>query len=184
MLTNYQNPNLDSGEAETAFRAMIRVYGLIGRIMQPYFGHLGISGSQWGVLRTLFRAEQEGEPGLRILELGNKLLVRPPSVSGLVNRLRRLGYVTCVLSPKDLRAKQVYLTGSGRELVRQVLETHGSQIELLMNGLSRPELQQLTAFMDRLGEHLDMVAAGNGIVPPCPDAHPPEENEKGGDRLA
>jgi len=150
---------INSGnEAEAAFRALIRVYGLIGRIMQPYFGRIGISGSQWGLLRTLYRAEQEGKPGLRILELGDQLLVRPPSVSGLVNRLQRLGYVRRILPKSDLRAKEVHLTNAGRELVRRVLITHGSQIELLMGGLDEAELHQLSGFMDRLAKHLNGVA--------------------------
>jgi DNA-binding MarR family transcriptional regulator len=178
MLTNYHNSNPNGGQAETAFRAMLRVYGLIGRIMQPYFGRLGISGSQWGVLRTLFRAEQEGKPGLRILELGNKLLVRPPSVSGLVNRLSRLGLVEYALSKADLRAKEVHLTGSGRELVRRVLQTHGSQIDLLMKGLTEPELQQLTAFMDRIGEHLGLMAAEDQTASPHPGLEFPENDSR------
>ncbi len=145
-------------DAEAAFRALIRVYGLIGRIMQPYFGRMGISGSQWGLLRALYRAEQEGKPGLRILELGDKLLVRPPSVSGLVNRLQRLGHVRRVLPKSDLRVKEVHLTNAGRELVRRVLTTHRGQIELLMGGLNQAELQQLSAFMERLARHLKDVA--------------------------
>src|SRR5437588_1971942 len=100
--------------AESAFREMIRVFGLLERVMNPYFARFGISGSQWGVLRNLHRAEQDGLPCLRLTELGERLLIRPPSVTGLVDRLERAGLVVRDGLPTDLRAKQVRLTRSGR----------------------------------------------------------------------
>src|SRR4051794_37791741 len=91
-------------------RELIRVFGLVERIMQPYFAGFGITGSQWGVLRNLQRAEQEGSPALRHNELSARLLVRPPSVTGLIDRLVRLGLVVHEEPAADLRVKQVRLT--------------------------------------------------------------------------
>src|SRR5438093_9267217 len=102
---------------ENALREMIRVFGLLEKVMQPYFARFGISGSQWGVLRTLHRAELEGLTGLRLTDLGDRLLIRPPSVTGIVDRLERVGLVVRDGSPEDLRAKLVRLTGKGRQLV-------------------------------------------------------------------
>src|SRR5438045_9539495 len=79
--------------AEGAFRELIRTYGLVERVMQPYFAGFGISGSQWGVLRNLHRAEQAGQTGLRVTALSERLLIRPPSVTGVVDRLQRAGLV-------------------------------------------------------------------------------------------
>src|SRR5437016_2507823 len=88
---NGSSPNRKN--AESAFREMIRVFGLLERVMQPYFARFGISGAQWGVLRNLHRAEQEGIPALRLTDLSERLLVRPPSVAGVVERLERSGLV-------------------------------------------------------------------------------------------
>ena len=71
--------------------------------MQPYFARFGISGAQWGVLRQLHLAEQEGLAGLRQTDLSERLLVRPPSVTGVVDRLERVGYVQ---RDSDLMPKQ------------------------------------------------------------------------------
>lgn len=35
------------------YRALLRVMGLIDRVMQPYFGRFGISRSQWACLLTM-----------------------------------------------------------------------------------------------------------------------------------
>src|SRR4051794_12034122 len=108
--------------AEKAFRELIRLFGLLEKVMQPYFARFGISGSQWGALRTLHRAEQEGLPGLRLTDLGDRLLIRPPSVTGIVDRLQRAGLVVRDGAPEALREKLVALTERGRQLVSQVLE--------------------------------------------------------------
>ena len=79
--------------AEGAFRQFIHTLGLIERVMHPYFAQFGISGAQWSVLRNLHRAEQEGHAGLRLTDLSERLLVRPPSVTGVVDRLEKVGLV-------------------------------------------------------------------------------------------
>jgi DNA-binding MarR family transcriptional regulator len=142
---------------ESGFRALIRVSGLLDRIMQPYFGRFGISRSQWGVLRTLHRAEQEGMQGLRLMDLGDRLLVRPPSVTGLLDRLERLGYVVRNSSSADLRCKEVCLTVAGRGLVERILQGHANQIATLMRGLDASEQRQLHFLLERLGAHLESM---------------------------
>src|SRR5436305_1742507 len=111
---------------DNAFRELIRTFGLAERVMQPYFARFGISGSQWGVLRNLHRAEQEGAPGLRLTELSDRLLVRPPSVTGVVDRLERAGLVTRHESTIDLRAKPVGLTAPGRRLAGRAPDVHAT----------------------------------------------------------
>src|SRR6266851_469280 len=115
--------------AEGTFRELLRVLGLLERVMQAHFARFGISGAQWGVLRNLHRAEEEGLPGLRLTDLSDRLLVRPPSVTGAVDRLERAGLVERRDSVTDLRAKQVGLTPRGRELVEQILVYHGAKID-------------------------------------------------------
>src|SRR5262245_43285253 len=95
---------------ESAFRELIRALGLLERVQQSYFAQFGLSGSQWGVLRNLERAEQEGLGGLRLTDLSERLLLRPPSVTGVVDRLERALLVVREGTPTDLRAKQVALT--------------------------------------------------------------------------
>ncbi len=140
--------------AEETFRSLVRAVGLMHRLMQPYFGRFGISGSQWGVLRTLYRAEQEGIAGLHLIELGDRLLVRPPSVTGLVDRLQRLGLVVRATAASDLRCKEVRLTTSGRELVARMLEGHPAQIANIMGGLDDSDLHRLNKLLAKMSEHM------------------------------
>src|SRR5262245_23493992 len=139
-----------------AFRQLLRTYGLLDRVMQPYFARFNITGSQWGVLRTLHRAEAEGLAALRLTDLSKRLLIRPPSVTVVVDRLERAGLVTRKGSPTDLRSKLVGLTIQGRQLVERVLRGHEAQIQAVMSGLPSAEEQAtLHRLLVRLERHLE-----------------------------
>lgn len=143
---------------DAAFRSIIRTFGLLRRVTEPYFGRFGISGSQWGVLRALHRAEAEGVTSLRVTDLSNRLLVQPPSTTGVVDRLQRMGLVQRKASPNDQRARQVSLTPAGRNLLERVLLEHPTQIAAVMGALNVEEQQELHRLMDKLGAHLKEMA--------------------------
>jgi DNA-binding MarR family transcriptional regulator len=148
---------------ETAFLELIRTLGVLEHMQQQYFAQFGLSGSQWGVLRNLQRAEQEGCGGMRLTDLGERLLIRPPSVTGVIDRLERAGLVVREEIATDLRAKQVALTDKGRELVQRLLARHGARIETLMGGLSGAEVKELHRLLSKFRQHLQAVAThGNG----------------------
>ena len=151
--------------ADQSLRELVRVFGLLERFMQPYFAQFGISGAQWGVLRNLHRAEQEGLAGLRLTELGERLLIRPPSVTGVVDRLERVGLVKRDGLPADLRAKQVVLTLKGQQTVEQVLKNHETQIDTILDGLSLPEQAELHRLLSKLGQHLERLLQPERLPP-------------------
>jgi DNA-binding MarR family transcriptional regulator len=140
---------------EAAFRAFVRAWGLVRRVMEPVFRGSGISASQWGVLRALRRAEDEGLRDLRLTDLGDRLLVRPPSVTGVVGRLERMGLLERRASATDLRAKEVRLTAAGRRLLEQVREKHRARVRTVLEGLSPAEQGRWRALLERLAPHLE-----------------------------
>src|SRR5262245_4471060 len=146
--------------AENPLRELIRTFGLVERIMQPYFARYGISGSQWGILRTIHRAEEQGMRGLRLTELSERLLIRPPSVTGLVDRLVRAGLVARDGSTADLRVKEVQLTRTGRKLVERILEGHQDQVDYLLAGLSDDDQRDLMRLLSKWPDHLEKVLHG------------------------
>ena len=169
MSTTHATSSVAEPQPETAFRALIRTFGLLERIMQPYFARFGISGAQFGVMRTLQRAEQEGLPGLGVTDLSERLWIRPPSVTGVVDRLVRDGLVTREALPADRRVKQIRLTPKGKQRVGQVLEVHSRQIEKILAGLTLEDQSELQRLLGLLGQHLELLAdnaqgAGKNVV--------------------
>jgi MarR family 2-MHQ and catechol resistance regulon transcriptional repressor len=150
---------------DSAFRGILRAYGLIKRIQEPFFARFGVTVSQWGVLRVLHRACGEGLDGLRLTDLGERLIIRPPSVTGVVDRLLRLGLVARTASDSDLRVKYVRLTPEGLELVERVLAGSQTRVDTLMGGLSSKEQGQLHRLLVRLESHLKTFVEHEDAAP-------------------
>jgi MarR family transcriptional regulator, 2-MHQ and catechol-resistance regulon repressor len=139
---------------ETVFHGLLRTWGLLRQVQEPYFARFGISPSQWAILRVLQRAELKGETGLPLRELGSRLLIQPPSVTGVADRLERMGLVRRRPSKTDRRVRHLSLTAPGRELVATVLRGHPKQIQSLFAGLRQDEQETLRGLVDRLEQHL------------------------------
>jgi DNA-binding MarR family transcriptional regulator len=143
-----------------AFRGLVRTFGLLERVMEPFFARFGISGPQWSVLVNLHRAELEGLVGLRLCDIGQRMLVRPPTVTGVVDRLERAGLVTRNGAPDDLRAKIVSLTDKGRAVVDKVQAVRTKQIDSVMGVLDAAEMADLDKLLNKLGRHLADLSVG------------------------
>jgi MarR family 2-MHQ and catechol resistance regulon transcriptional repressor len=148
------------------FRTLIRTFGMARRVMEPYFAEFDLSGSQWGVLRALARAEEQGLDGLRLTDLGDRLLIRPPSVTGVVDRLHRLGLIERQRLATDQRARQIRLSPAGRKRVQRVLAGLGSQVETVLGGLDASERKQLQRLLDKLYAHLEQLPVTRAAVGP------------------
>lgn len=152
--------NATQQASESPLRSMLRCYGLIERVMNPYFAQFGISAAQWGVLVTLDRFKSDFPQGMRLSDLGELLLVRAPSVTTVVDRLERSGLVTRATQPGDLRAKLVRLTASGQQLVARVASVHGRQVDRVFAGLSLAQRQRLQRLLLRMAAHLETLLEG------------------------
>jgi DNA-binding MarR family transcriptional regulator len=150
---------LAPNHAEMAFREFWRVAGLWKRQSETHFARFGISPAQWAVLRTLHRLEQDHQQPPRVTELSSHLLLQPPSVSGVVERLVRLRLVTKVHSKTDMRARRVRLSQQGRELVQRILINHTHWIDTMMGGLTPSEQHRMSQLMIKLAEHQESTTA-------------------------
>lgn len=146
--------------SQAAYGGVLRSFGLIQRVMRPYFQQFGLSQPQWAILRVLHRAKEEGRTdGLRMMELGQRLLVQPPSVTTQVRRLVKARLVSQVEAPSDRRGFELRLTPKGEKLVSRVLLAHQHQIRQVMGGLDEAELPALSGYLERLNTHLAALAA-------------------------
>jgi len=147
--------------SQAAFGHVLRAYGLIQRVMRPYFQQYGLSQPQWAILRHLHRAqEEEGRTeGLRMGEIGQRLLVKPPSVTTVVRRLVKAGLVSQAAAPNDRRGFELRLTPKGESLVTRVMLVHQDQIRVVMGGLGDDELPAFCQYLERVNNHLAALAA-------------------------
>lgn len=158
-----QSDRVSPAVTEAVFHSFLRLWGLLRQAQDPYFARFGISMSQWGILRVLQRAELKGETELPLKEVGERLLIQPPSVTGVVDRLERQGFVKRSPSKTDLRVRHLSLTPRGRDLMAKVLEGHAKRVQSLFAGLQPRQQETMLSLLQRLEAHL------RTLVSPQPD---------------
>lgn len=102
--------------------------------------------SQFDVLTHLYTEQK----GLTPAELSRRLLVTAGNVTGLIDRMERIGWVKRVPDPEDRRISRVVLTPAGRSLAGNLIPQHSSDIEELFSSLKELEILQLRDLLDRL----------------------------------
>lgn len=115
---------------------------------------LGLYEGQPALLRSLWEEE-----GLTHTELARRLHVRPATVTKMIQRMERSGFVERRPDPADQRLSRVYLTRSGcsvQEAVRQVWRTLESEA---FSGFSGEERAQLQNFFRQIRENLRLASA-------------------------
>lgn len=91
-------------------------------------------------------------------ELTRELLVTAGNITGIIERLVRLGLVSRHPVPEDGRAVRVQLTASGRQLMGRAIPRHRRDVAGLLSVLPAPDLRRLRALLGTLGEGLEARA--------------------------
>lgn len=142
-LLGKRHPFSDSAEqtALTLLRTADRLEYRSGQLFRQY----GLTNSQYNVLRIL---RGEGEP-LPSLEIGRRMLQPVPAMTGLIDRLQKLGLVERQRVSVDRRQILVKLTEKGESLVSQIDEPLKSLMQNMFRQFSHEELDTLKDLLER-----------------------------------
>lgn len=117
------------------------------------FREYGLTPSQYNVLRIL---RGEGQP-LPILEVADRMIANVPGITGLIDRLERLGLVARERSTEDRRVVFVAITPAGLGLLDQLDEPEKALHKRLVGHLSPEELRDLIRLLDKARQGLPEV---------------------------
>jgi len=106
-----------------------------------------ITSAQYNVLSIL--NDVHPEP-MTCTTIGCRLLDRTPDVTRLLNRLEKAGYIRRTRCSEDRRIVEVFITDSGRDLVRRLEPEVTGFEDVLEKRLSPPEFQILTELLHRI----------------------------------
>jgi MarR family 2-MHQ and catechol resistance regulon transcriptional repressor len=107
---------------------------------------LGMCASDFGVLEALLH-----KGPLPVSALGAKVLLTSGSITTAVDRLERRGWVKRRNDANDRRARVVYLTDSGRRLIRKAFADHEQAMEQTVSALALGERRVLVNLLRKLG---------------------------------
>ncbi len=116
---------------------------------------IGLYRGQPHVLRALWEKE-----GLTHSELAERMHVRPATVTKMIKRMGKTGFVTCRTDPKDQRVSRVYLTEAGREIQEEVQQVWRTLQDETFDGFTMEERVVLRRLFMQMRENLLRATGG------------------------
>ena len=122
-----------------------KVCGLRHRRMHELLDDLGLYRGQPSMLNLLW-----AEDGMTHSALAEQLNKSPATITKMVKRMEKAGFVERRSDPRDERLSRVFLTGAGRDIQSAVEDVWRSFEEQAFAGFSEGELATLRDFLLRL----------------------------------
>ena len=110
---------------------------------------IGLTRSQWFVLSFLLR-----EDGVQQQRLAELMELTPITMTGLLDRLERDGWVERRPDPDDRRAKRIFLTKKVLPVMKKLKATGKKVRKVAVAGLSEEEQQNLVSLLLRVRTNL------------------------------
>jgi DNA-binding MarR family transcriptional regulator len=127
-------------------------FGIISRTckhnMDERLQQLGLTGVQLGVLKELEHLENSDQPEVNQRDLENAVHVTHPTMTEILKRLERAGYISCCQSTVDRRHKCIVSTEKTRELHQQMVDMDKEFTAYITRGISPEQLEQLYEITD------------------------------------
>jgi DNA-binding MarR family transcriptional regulator len=125
------------------------------RQFDRHAGEIGVTRAQWRVLAWLSR-----EPGLKQVELAERLDVEPISACRMVDRLEEAGLVERQRDPADRRAWRVVLTAKAEPVLARLRALAEDTSQAAFGSLGE---DRITALRDSLAEVRDNINAQENL---------------------
>ena len=107
-----------------------------------------LTGVQLGVLKELERLEAAGAAEVNQRDLENASHVTHPTMTEILKRLERKGFIRCCHSSHDRRHKCIFSTEKARQLQQEMSYMDSAILVQLSRGLSQQQLEALGEILD------------------------------------
>lgn len=129
----------------------------IGISFAKDIAHTGITLPMWRVLVALW---QNGDQ--RLGELSERTSIDISTLSRLLLRMQREGYVVRRRSGLDGRALSLTLTAAGREITEEIIPVASRYEDVAIRGMSPSDVARLKRLLVKLYANIEALDAGTG----------------------
>jgi DNA-binding MarR family transcriptional regulator len=129
----------------SSVRALHRVFQEVDTASRRLLKDFGVSGPQLWALRTIQAAR-----GLTIGELADLMYLHISTVSGILDRLEKNGWVERRRAHEDRRVTRLTLTRKGRAIIARAPEPPRSRVLRGLRDLDDRALAEMSRSMERL----------------------------------
>jgi len=127
-------------------RVMRRVYDHYEKRLSPF----NLTPPQYFVFNALWMGD-----GISIGELGERVSLDSSTLTGIIDRMERSGYVERQLNPQDRRSVLVFLTAKAREVGPRILKFADELDATLRHPFSQEEMDAFERVLRSLAETPD-----------------------------
>ena len=135
----------------------------IDQTMNDTLAQMGLTAAQGHIMGLL--SHQKETPCSR--DVARALELSHPTVSGLLARMERKGFLQLRQDPRDKRARRIHLLPRGMECAAHIEEVIRANEQRMVQDFTEEERQRFMEYLDRA-----IVNMGGS---PCPPHHPKEE---------
>ena len=107
--------------------------------------HLGITPVQYAMLVVISE-----NPGLDATRVSDLIAIDRATVGNVASRLESRGLLTRKVDKHDLRAKNIFVTGAGMEVIEKIKPLVDPIAERMLSGLDAARRQQLISILNEL----------------------------------
>jgi DNA-binding MarR family transcriptional regulator len=136
-----------NGTIAETIQSLRRIFKAIQDYSHEVSQEFGITGPQLWALKTIY-----AEESLSLSELSRKMYLHPSTVTGVVDRLEKKGYVFRDRGQKDRRVVKVQLTPEGKELVKKAPNPIQGKMIYGLRGMKQRDLKRIHESVEKLVE--------------------------------
>ena len=134
-------------------QSLRRIFKAIQDYSQEVYNKFEITGPQLWALKTISQNEN-----LYLSELGKRMYLHPSTITGVVDRLEKKGFVVRSRGQKDRRVLSVCLTPKGKRLSK---ETPNPIQGKMIYGLGKLRRDELNSIYDSVSKLVEIMEAQN-----------------------
>lgn len=128
------------------FIVLSRANKAIHECTTQFFQAKGLNPTEFAVLELLFH---KGSQPLQ--KIGNKILLASGSITYVIDKLEKRGFIHRVNCPSDRRVTFAEITPEGEEFMSELFPEHENQLVEIMKALDSDEKDQAIHLLKKLG---------------------------------
>jgi DNA-binding MarR family transcriptional regulator len=121
----------------------------MARQFQELLAPLGLEPRDFGLLQSVAASEGDSQQAI-----GERISIAPSRMVAFIDSLEQRGLLERRQNPNDRRARALFLTAEGRELLARAFEISEEMERAMTQGLTPAEREQLLELLVRVGAHV------------------------------
>ncbi|MEK4818661.1 MarR family winged helix-turn-helix transcriptional regulator [Priestia sp. FSL R5-0680] len=110
----------------------------------------GMNPTEFAVLELLYHKGQQP-----LQQIGGKILLASGSITYVVDKLEKKGFLERVACPNDRRVTYAAITKQGKEMIESMFPSHEKRIHEILSVLSSEEKEVAISMLKKLGHYAD-----------------------------